>query len=360
MSTYGLSPEKQEGHFAPSPINYRPPFPKSYRPKIGVIGAGGIAGSHLANYRTLGLDIAAICDINPAAATARRDEFFPQARVTVNYRDILDDPTIAVVDITLHPKDRVLIVREAIEAGKHVLSQKPFVLDLAEGRELVKLAERANVRLAVNQNGRWAPHFSYLRQAVAGGVIGDVISVDFAACWDHTWIKGKPAFENIHHVVLYDFAIHWFDILTCFLAGRRAESVFAQVAAFPGQAYTPPSQASVCVSYPGALARMGFNAHTLFGEEDSTTIIGSKGLLRARGPSLNEQSRVDIFTAEGVASAELEGDWFTNGFQGSMGELLCAIEENREPYHSAANNLASLELCFAALASADSGQPVIL
>jgi hypothetical protein len=43
-----------------------------------------------------------------------------------------------------------------------------------------------------------------------------------------------------------------------------------------------------------------------------------------------------------------------------MGELLCAIKENREPYHSAANNLASLELCFAALASADSGQPVIL
>ena len=358
MSAYGLSPDKQAAQFVPPPVDYHPPYPKSYRPKIGVIGAGGISGSHLANYRTIGLDIVAICDINPVTATARRDEFFPQARVGTHHRDILDDPEIAVIDITAHPKDRIPIVREAIEAKKHILSQKPFVLDLAEGRELVELAKRANIRLAVNQNGRWAPHFCYLRKAVATGMIGDIVSVDFTALWDQTWIKGKPAFEDLHHMVLYDFAIHWFDILTCFLGDRRAESIFAEVTTFPGQVYRPPSQASVCVRYPGALARMGFNAHNPFGEEDSTTIVGTKGLLRARGPSLNKHSRIEIFTAEGFASVELEGDWFTSGFQGSMGELLCAIEENREPENSAANNLASLELCFAALTSADSGRPV--
>ena len=52
---------------------------------------------------------------------------------------------------------------------------------------------------------------------------------------------------------------------------------------------------------------------------------------------------------------ELQGTWFTNGFRGAMGELLCAIEENREPTHSAHNNLNTLALSFAALASADSG-----
>lgn len=103
---------------------------------------------------------------------------------------------------------------------------------------------------------------------------------------------------------------------------------------------------------------MGFNAHTLFGEEDTTCIIGTEGLLRARGPSLNRQSEIDLFTSEGSTKIALEGDWFTSGFQGSMGELLCAIEEGREPYNSARNNLASLELCFAALSSADSGLPV--
>jgi len=47
-----------------------------------------------------------------------------------------------------------------------------------------------------------------------------------------------------------------------------------------------------------------------------------------------------------------------DGFRGTMGELLCAIEEDREPRNSARNNLQSLALCFAALASADSGEPV--
>ena len=51
-------------------------------------------------------------------------------------------------------------------------------------------------------------------------------------------------------------------------------------------------------------------------------------------------------------------DEFPDGFHGTMGELLCAIEEGREPSHSARNNLRSLALCYAAVASAETGQPV--
>jgi predicted dehydrogenase len=65
-----------------------------------------------------------------------------------------------------------------------------------------------------------------------------------------------------------------------------------------------------------------------------------------------------LHTAAGQASVPLDGTWFSSGFQGAMGELLCAIEEGREPTHSARNNLSSLALCFAALASADTGVPV--
>ncbi|MFA6241395.1 MAG: hypothetical protein WC655_10720, partial [Candidatus Hydrogenedentales bacterium] len=54
-----------------------------------------------------------------------------------------------------------------------------------------------------------------------------------------------------------------------------------------------------------------------------------------------------------------EGDWFANGFHGAMAELLCAIEEKREPYNSARHNLRSLALCFAAVASAENHQPVV-
>jgi hypothetical protein len=54
---------------------------------------------------------------------------------------------------------------------------------------------------------------------------------------------------------------------------------------------------------------------------------------------------------------KLGGSWFRDGFHGTMAELLCAIEEKRQPYNSARDNLESLAMCFAAVASADSRQP---
>jgi hypothetical protein len=68
---------------------------------------------------------------------------------------------------------------------------------------------------------------------------------------------------------------------------------------------------------------------------------------------------MEVYTEAGEVKVPLQGSWFENGFQGTMGELLCAIEENREPANSAANNLESLALCFAALESADRHQPVV-
>ena len=69
---------------------------------------------------------------------------------------------------------------------------------------------------------------------------------------------------------------------------------------------------------------------------------------------------MEVHLEEGSVTVPLEGSWFESGFQGTMGELLCAIEEEREPGHGARDNLRSLELCFAALRSADSGQPANL
>jgi predicted dehydrogenase len=122
------------------------------------------------------------------------------------------------------------------------------------------------------------------------------------------------------------------------------------------QKMKPPMLAQVTVDYPGAQVRLNFNGHVKHGQEDRTVICGSTGTLRSAGPSLSDQTVV-LHAPEGDATATLEGTWFTSGFQGTMAELLCAIEEEREPSHSARDNLVSLELCFAALASADSGLP---
>ncbi|MES2549946.1 MAG: Gfo/Idh/MocA family oxidoreductase, partial [Pseudomonadota bacterium] len=177
-------------------LRYQPPMPRAYRPRIGVIGAGGIVSAHLDAYRTAGWEVAAICNRTLSKAEVKAAEFAPRARVTDRWQEVLDDASIDVVDITPHPADRLPILEAALRAGKHVLSQKPFVLDLEQGRDLVTLARENGVKLAVNQNGRWAPHLAWMREAVRAGLIGDVISAHVSIHWNHGWIAGTP-FEQI-------------------------------------------------------------------------------------------------------------------------------------------------------------------
>jgi predicted dehydrogenase len=352
---YGLSKRIQTPLMPAPDLPYRPPMPKRYRPRIGLIGCGGITENHLTAYKHAGWDVVALCDVVEECARTRQAAFFPEAACVADYRELLARDDVDVIDIATHPEERVTIIEAAAKAKKHILSQKPFVLDLDVGERLVELAEAEGVKLAVNQNGRWAPHFSYMRHAVDRGYIGTVSSVEFSIHWDHNWVK-DTVFNKIEHLILYDFAIHWFDMACVFFGTREALQVYAAVEHSAGQQATPALLAHAAVTFDGGLATFAFNADTVHGQEDRTTVIGSKGTMRSVGPGLTQQA-VTLYTAEGHAAPALEGCWFPDGFQGAMGELLCAIEEDREPWHSARANLRSLALCFAAVESATTGAP---
>ena len=334
-------------------LPYRPRDPKRFHPKIGLIGCGGITGSHLQAYRRAGYDVVALCDIVPAHAEKRRQEFYPKAAVYTDYAELLQREDIAVVDIAAHTKQRPPIIEAAIKAGKHALSQKPFVLDLDEGERLVKLADRHGVTLAVNQNGRWAPHFSYIREAIKRGLIGEVMSAHLSVHWNHDWIA-NTAFNEVQHAILYDFAIHWFDITRIFLADKEPQQVCAYLTRAPGQKSSPPLLAQAMIKYDECQASLAFDAFTKYGPLDRTYLAGTKGSITSTGASLSRQ-KVTLYTAKGYCSPRLQGTWFPDGFHGTMAELLRAIEEKREPLHSARDNLKSLAVCFAAAASADAG-----
>lgn len=337
-------------------IAYRPQTPRSYAPNIGIIGCGGISYHHLRAYVASGFKVTALADLDKSRAIARRNDFYPEARVTDNLHDVLNDDTIEVVDITTHPHQRAPLISEALKAGKHVLSQKPFVLDLDVGMELVELADKCNRYLAVNQNGRWAPHFSYARLVAQSGLIGDVFGAHMSCHWDHRWVRGTP-FEEVRHLVLYDYAIHWFDILRCFLPNRKVNRVFASTARAPGQDLKPNLLAQAVIEFDQAQATLAFDACVPAGSQERTYLSGTQGSLTSVGAG-NQEQRVSVSITEGLWAPTLEGKWFPEGFRGTMGELLCAIEDKRPTSISAADNLESLALCFAAVASADSGLPV--
>ncbi len=260
-----------------------------------------------------------------------------------------------MVDIPPPPADRLPLIEAALRAGKHVLSQKPFVLDLDDGDRLVRMADEAGFKLAVNQNGRWAPHLAWMRAAVRGGLIGEVTGAHVAMHWNHGWIAGTP-FERMEDLILYDFGIHWFDFIAS-IAGDRIRSVNATVAHAAGQTARVPLMAQALVRLDRGQASLVFDGATPFGPRDTTFIAGTAGSLQSDGPDLGVQS-VTLTTAAGRARPELEGTWFDDGFRGAMGALLVAIEDDSEPENGARENLRSLALAFAAIASRRAGREV--
>lgn len=174
--------------------------------------------------------------------------------------------------------------------------------------------------------------------------------------WDHGWVA-DTRFEEIDDLILFDFGIHFFDLVAS-LTPDAAVRVFATRAAARGQSIRPPLLAQALIEYADAQASIVFDAATRHGSLYQVFVGGTLGHLSSHGEDLSTGT-VTVSTAAGVASPKLQGGWFNDGFLGTMGELLCAIEEGREPENSAANCLPGLALAFAAVRSSHTGRAEI-
>ncbi len=354
---YALKSTKPTAELSFPDLPYQPPRAKSFHPTIGLVGCGGITVEHLRAYEGAGYKVAALADVRRDLAEKRRDEFGLDADVYEDAAELFARTDIDIVDLATHPADREALLRGAIFAGKHVLSQKPFVLDLDFGRQICDLADERDLKLAVNQNGRWAPYVSWIRHAIAAGWIGEVESVDTVMAWDHTWVEGTK-FESIPHLILYDFAVHWFDMLHCYTRGQTPVSVYAQTLKPPSQSIGPPLLAQVSVQLDRSQATLVFRGGSPHGSINFNHVTGSAGTINSFGTELEEDQTITISTSNGQGTPSLEGSWFPGGFDGTMSELVCAIEDNRQPSNSGRDNLKTLAMVIAAMESAETGQPV--
>ena len=345
--------------FAPElEVPYEPRFPEGESPGVAIVGFGQIVkSSHLPAYAKHGLPVRGAYDVSPEA-TRDAVSRFGVGRIYGSFDELLADPEVAVVDIATHPAARVELIRRALEAGKHVLSQKPLAPDMASARNLVEEAERRGLRLAVNQNGRWAPPWRVATLLLERGAVGDPFAVTHLFEVPFGWVAGTP-FDRIPHWGIYDYAIHWVDITRCWLAGKSPVAVRAREYRVPGQ----PAEARadwgfwVEIQYAdGSHALIRSIGGSAAGGGHRFWIHGSEGTIR--GSVLGEDD-VALERAGGEHRWRLRGEWFPDGFAGTMGELLCAIAEGREPSNSARHNLLTLELTRAACRSAElDGAPV--
>lgn len=341
-----------------SEVDHRPRVPR--RPRgVGLIGAGSIARSaHLPAYAAWGIPVVAVASRDVADARALAADF-GIARVHDSVDALLADPEVEVVDIATGPAGRLDLIEAAVAAGRHVLAQKPLSADPAELERLesvLAFAASRGVRVAVNQNARWAPAWRQASLLVRSGAIGEVVGVTHLHDKPLPPLAGTP-FDDVPHMLVADYLVHWIDITRCWLEGAAVASVSAVDSRVPGQdpAARNPWHASITIALDtGASAslRIVGNAVTE-GGGCPFWIHGTAGTIR--GSILRGSDAVELERDGRTERFALHGEWFTDGFAGAMGELLTAVDEDREPENSAAHVLASVRLGWAAVASAREG-----
>lgn len=333
------------------------------RHHIGILGAGGIVRTaHLPAYRALGLPVTAWSRSEQSRELLASESVTPQApKLTIVPRaaDILADDRIDIVDIATPPGPRLDLLEQAIAAGKHVLLQKPAVDTASDIPRLAQLAARAQacgLRVAVNQNARWAPAWRATTDLIRQGLIGEVIGVTHLHDKPLPPLTGTP-FDLIDQMLLVDYLNHWFDITTSWLAPASPEQICATSSRTPGQpqAARNPWQATAHMMFTtgaSATLRIVGNAATE-GGGCPFWVHGTTGTIR--GSILRGSDRVTLENGDGIREVSLHGEWFVDGFIGTMSELLSAIDCNREPEHNIASVLPGLQSAFAAAASASAG-----
>ncbi|MGW4685555.1 Gfo/Idh/MocA family protein [Streptomyces sp. NPDC004244] len=141
-----------------------------------VVGCGRVAPNHVDGFSALpGAELRWACDRDLSRARALAREYgLPQ--VTSHVRDVLADPVVDSVSITVDHAQHYELAAAALEAGKHVLVEKPLAMTVEEGAALTALADRAGRVLSVVSQHRYDPVVRAVRGWLADGLLGQLVS----------------------------------------------------------------------------------------------------------------------------------------------------------------------------------------
>jgi predicted dehydrogenase len=200
---------------------------------VAIVGSGFMGAAHVdALRRVPGVQVVAIASVDLPRARELAGQFgIPHA--TSDWRELLGrDDVHAVHNCT--PNNLHFEVNKALlEAGKHVLSEKPLTMTSRESAELVRLARQKGVVTAINFNYRGYPLVQQARAAIARGDLGDLFLVHghYLQDWllydtDYNWrLESKVSGASR---AIADIGSHWFDLVQ-FITGRRITDVYAHL-----------------------------------------------------------------------------------------------------------------------------------
>lgn len=204
--------------------------------KVGVIGVGFIGPAHIEGIRRQGLEVIALAASSQENAdVAAKKLLVPKAYGHWEY--LVNDPDIDVVHIASPNYLHFQQAKAVLDAGKHVICEKPLAISVEESAALVALASEKKLANAVNYNLRFYPLVQESKARIENGELGEkiyIIQGSYLQDWllfdkDWNWRLDPDLGGELRAIA--DIGSHWLDLVT-FIVGTRVRSVYADLATF--------------------------------------------------------------------------------------------------------------------------------
>ena len=246
--------------------------------RVAMVGYGAIGFEHgTAVSQVDGLEFAAVCDRNPARLEEAQ-RAFEGIKTYRDYSEVLADPDLDLAIVSTPPNLHAPMALELLEAGKHVVVEKPFCLTVREADRMIEKAAQVGRMLSVYQCRRWDADYLAIKAAVEAGLIGDLFHLEtFIGGFSHPcdyWHSHEPVSGG----VFYDWGSHYLDWILGLMPG--------QVASVSGSAHkrvwhdvTNEDQAKVVIRYEGGQEAEFIHSDIAAALKPKWYILGTKGAL---------------------------------------------------------------------------------
>jgi len=303
--------------------------------RVGVVGYGYWGPNIVRNFsRLTSATVAWVCDINPKTLQ-EIPLIYPTVKTTNKFNDLLRDPSLDAVVIATPTSTHLPLARLAIEAGKHVLVEKPMTLTAKDAQVLVSYAKRKKRILMVDHTFIYTPAIQKLKSIIESKKLGDIFYIDS--------VRTNLGIMQKDSNVVYDLATHDFSIMD-FLFGKTPKIISAtgishkqlrqETVAHIGATYSNDLFFHCHVSWlsPVKIRRMMFvgtkKMLTYDDVEPSEKLkIYDKGVSFIKDPKQTYQLRIGYRTGNAVVpNIPIE-----EGLFGMAEEFIRAIKLNRQP-----------------------------
>ncbi|MDR2392891.1 MAG: inositol 2-dehydrogenase [Treponema sp.] len=304
--------------------------------KIGSVGLGRLGLRHAVNIasRIQGAELAALCDVDGPKLAQTADRLGVRHRFTA-FEDLIAckdiDAVVLVSPSALHTKQ----IKGALDAGKHVFSEKPLGVNASECKEAEKAVEaRPDMVFMLGFMRRFDESYQYAHDKVVAGEIGRPVLFRAYSQDPEKFIAGSLAFGPHSGGEFLDMAVHDIDLARWF-TGSEPETVYAI-----GGCYAHPEFAdwkdgdnvsclmkfkneTMVFLFAGRTAPHGYNVET--------EIIGTKGILRVA--SVPQKNLVEVLDEHGVRRECGENflERFDTAYVNEVQEFANCIREGRKP-----------------------------